>query len=648
MGLNFQSSFNETLASDLKLLVPKLKNLQQGLTTLKSIERQPINVELAQSQLNHRVAVLISYSRDIQVRTEDVLEKLYDSVLSDAEISTTENQRLEAVDPPRQFCDGAKHFQAGEKTDRHLFNIAAESFSSSTWGYICQSCGLEVGLYPAIRLSSDQKALHSSTLLTASHLIAFKSFKERRAFYRCLPCYKERKIVDFPSAVSFEKHMKEHPDFTMMKRQDELARLKDIEIRQNTFMAGIEAATEDPEGIENINFEEKHIQDTKIETLEASDRRKHFKLGMNGKEARQKEEDNTALGPSEDFAYESRHSESMGRDRGLEIRRKELNKNTTSSELSETMQSKKLVHELNQNMPGAFPFGTLGSTTPTSTISSVLDTIEADVARKNPNSPANSPNATGQEPVPNSDISPTRSTAEDSRFLIIGDLDEESADLPIGLVERASEPRSGVMSPAPADPLARLPLPEVPRRPIANKNSGEYNCPLPLRTTGSKTLQTTQGRSLENEPLEESEADTTSKRYQPSAQQTSAARSNRGGPPPSQQQDVQFSPPRREPPATPSNGQSPPRDKKENASQEIVSSAIDPIEKTLSRGTWEVMPNGKFTYFNAERKILKEQANAPLDEWIWSKLGWEGQAGMYWGMVQSRSKSVKYSAEDPR
>jgi hypothetical protein len=252
--------------------------------------------------------------------TESVLDKLYAGALPNYDISEMDIRRLEAVDPPRQFCNGAKLFQTGDKTDHYLFNIAAQSLSSSTWGYMCKHCGLEVGLYPAVRISGSQKALDSSILLTASHLVAFKSMKDRRAFYRCLPCYKERKIVNFPSATSFEKHMEEHPDFTMMNKQDENAKLKDIEMRQKAFVAGIEVATDDPEGFEDIDLEEAKSQHTRrIKDFENSDRYVQPKVGTDEKGNYQQEEANTLLHSSKDSVSESRHIEPDDRDKSLEV-----------------------------------------------------------------------------------------------------------------------------------------------------------------------------------------------------------------------------------------------------------------------------------------------------------------------------------------
>ena len=205
------NSILETLIYDLKVLAPKLKTLQYGLKELEATKRNFTQDQSAQNRLNERVMVLARYTEDIRARTEDALNKLYNDKLVEADLTEMENQRLKYIDPARQFCEGAKRFQSGHKNDEYLSEIAARSPSRNGWGYICECCGLEVGYYPAARISSTGKALDSSILLTASHLIAFKSIKERRAFYRCLQCYKNRELIDFPSALAFEKHMEKHP-----------------------------------------------------------------------------------------------------------------------------------------------------------------------------------------------------------------------------------------------------------------------------------------------------------------------------------------------------------------------------------------------------------------------------------------------------
>lgn len=289
-------------------------------------------------------------------------------------------------------------------------------------------------------------------------------------------------------------------------------------------------------------------------------------------------------------------------------------------------------------MPGAFPFGTLGSTTPTSTVSSLLDLSEVDIPRSGSAFTGDIPNGTGNELGTHSARPPITSTTKGSTFSFMSDLDEESANLPIGLVERASEPRSGVMSPAPADPLARVPLPVIPRGPNTrsngNNSSSQFEIPPASRTTEPSKRQ-----SLENGSMEKSKASTTSERRVGSVN-TSAAYSNQDSDLPSQPQEFQISTPRTDAPAKPSNGQpSPPRDGIEKVADQTMSSGTaHAIEKKTRNGTWELLPNDMFTHFSAGKKVLREQEDPPSNEWIWSRTGWHGQPRMYWAMIQSGAR----------
>lgn len=197
------------------------------------------------SQLLHQqFTKLLRFSSDLEARAEITLaEYSKEMAPEDNDLVALENERLTDKKPPREFCYGAKLFQIGEKNDEDLEKLATAASSKSGWGYICKFCKLEVGYYPAIRLTSDGKALESSKLLTASHLVACKSLLDHRAFYRCLACYMQHKIVEFPSALAFEKHMERHIGFTILQKSEEDRLTKRLQSKEDELMSSAELST---------------------------------------------------------------------------------------------------------------------------------------------------------------------------------------------------------------------------------------------------------------------------------------------------------------------------------------------------------------------------------------------------------------------
>jgi hypothetical protein len=86
--------------------------------------------------------------------------------------------------------------------------------------------------------------------------MAFK-WADRRAFYRCYCCFQKRKIFDFASAVAFEKHMERHPDFTMVREEEEEeAQVSVMESKEKELFRELEPADfgpdiSDTDGIED-------------------------------------------------------------------------------------------------------------------------------------------------------------------------------------------------------------------------------------------------------------------------------------------------------------------------------------------------------------------------------------------------------------
>jgi hypothetical protein len=145
----------------------------------------------------------------------------------------SEETALQQASRPRPFCYGAKLVQSGRP------HHDLESPLSADWGTICKFCNHEIGSYQSIRLNSDSecrenaatpsydnvlsgKVIETSSLLAASHLIACRSFQDRKAFYRCLPCYQRGIPIDLPSAMVYEKHMRMHPNFILQQDRGDM------------------------------------------------------------------------------------------------------------------------------------------------------------------------------------------------------------------------------------------------------------------------------------------------------------------------------------------------------------------------------------------------------------------------------------------
>lgn len=236
------------LLKQLQQLRPQLVTVQSGIRELEAYRTTLGKDEQTQVRTFKKLTGLAKSINGMQKGTGKALAKICrDQMPEDGKVAAMENEQLEKKEPPRQFCDGAKLFQSGDKDEDFLSDLVKVSKFTSDWGYICNTCGLEVGYYRAVRISSTGQVLDTSLLLTASYLNACK-WRERRAFYRCLACYKNRKIVDYPSAVAFEKHMEEHPDFTMMNEKDEDQVVGLLTRKEGEFLRGVQPVVEETEG----------------------------------------------------------------------------------------------------------------------------------------------------------------------------------------------------------------------------------------------------------------------------------------------------------------------------------------------------------------------------------------------------------------
>ncbi|KAH6871993.1 hypothetical protein B0T10DRAFT_500015 [Thelonectria olida] len=115
----------------------------------------------------------------------------------------------------RRFCDGAILYQQGKTTIEKLTNKSLKAQQ----GFICTHCSLEVGDYGSFRVSK-KKVLASQDLLPASHLAACTSLWERKAFYRCVVCYRQGAEVDFSCASDLTLHMALHPDGALVMNEE--------------------------------------------------------------------------------------------------------------------------------------------------------------------------------------------------------------------------------------------------------------------------------------------------------------------------------------------------------------------------------------------------------------------------------------------
>ena len=211
----------EILLKNLQQLKPQIMAVQSGIKKLESYSMEDKRDDKFDAPaLEIATSLATSIDKIQQEAVRALLEVCIPQGTTKEEITAMGNEQLSAKEPQRQFCGRAKSFQSGDKDNSILSSEVMASKFKSDWGYICKTCGLEVGYYPAVRFSSAGHAVDTFLLLTASHLNACK-WKDRRAFYRCLACYRNRKIVDFPSAIAFEKHMEIHPDFTMMGKKEE-------------------------------------------------------------------------------------------------------------------------------------------------------------------------------------------------------------------------------------------------------------------------------------------------------------------------------------------------------------------------------------------------------------------------------------------
>ncbi|KAH7010578.1 uncharacterized protein B0I36DRAFT_356508 [Microdochium trichocladiopsis] len=227
--------FVNTYADEVKhkvfALRPQLNALLFELETLKAdapkVEADGKDAE----KVERRREALLKRANLLKADIEDALREFSNRAGTTARVDAPEPP-LKASEPSREFCYGALLCQCGRTDAEGLSIYAVDDASNPQWGFTCMYCYLEVGSYRAIRFSSRGQALVSSGLLAASHLAACRSFHDRRAFYKCLACYQNYENVDFSSAVAFEMHMREHPGFSFIRNEEEVAQATREKIRE--------------------------------------------------------------------------------------------------------------------------------------------------------------------------------------------------------------------------------------------------------------------------------------------------------------------------------------------------------------------------------------------------------------------------------
>lgn len=159
-------------------------------------------------------------AKQLARHAEKFVDDLWAKVTGGDQILLQEQKRLPELannDREREFCQGAILIQNAPAKQKSidLIRDTDAGATSGAWGIRCKYCKLDVGVYQAVHMTPTGKPLKSELLPAASHLTSHKDMSDFRAFYRCLHCFCEGKIVDLETAVAFEFHMNTHPAFVL-------------------------------------------------------------------------------------------------------------------------------------------------------------------------------------------------------------------------------------------------------------------------------------------------------------------------------------------------------------------------------------------------------------------------------------------------
>jgi hypothetical protein len=195
------------------------------IATLRNQSSNPISDDFVK-----RIRWVTDYARSIRADTSRALInfsqrttpiKLLEGLLDQTKYHDAE---LEPGKWPRAFCYGALLLQSNNKLDGSTLAVDPTLY---ILGFTCKFCNLEVGDY---RMSESGKTLISTRLLAASHITSCRSFTDRRAAYKCLPCHARHFDIDFPSPAALEQHLKKHPNSKPVRDKEEKDVVKELGI----------------------------------------------------------------------------------------------------------------------------------------------------------------------------------------------------------------------------------------------------------------------------------------------------------------------------------------------------------------------------------------------------------------------------------
>jgi hypothetical protein len=416
----------------------EMRELEASHSSLQPDQQKP-------QLIYQQFAKLEKFSSELESRAEAALMEFSNGMVpGENDLIAMENERLAERKPPREFCYGAKLLQLGEKSDSYVDALAAAAPSKSGWGYICKFCRLEVGYYPAVRLTVDGKALESSKLLTASHLVACKSLLDHRAFYRCLACFKRNKIIEFPSAMAFEKHMEQHFGFTLLQKSEEDRLAERVKAKENDMMVGIVPSAYGPE-------------ETIITTPTFRDTPVIQKPHPEWQQMVQDENIRSEVSAPEE--YRNSVHESANEPKENETRPAARKKGFQATFAQDI---RHLQEERSESIPGTYP----------------QDLVEADSIsipeRASGILYSKAATETAEFPAENLNINSVRQgervkqSRRSGKFGQGQSLESEFVELPLGFIDRPSDFRREVMSPEPQNLLIRNSLPQIQRHSVGD------------------------------------------------------------------------------------------------------------------------------------------------------------------------------------
>lgn len=194
--------YNEVLA-----LSPSLRRLRSRLSKLQ-LQAQALRAQ-AQTDADNVEVIAKTLFRQIDLLNKKVEKSLASFMDRGSYTFQHGREPLPLPGQPLRFCHGATLCQLGMATADEL-SVACNPQEPKRWGFTCKYCFLEVGKYCAIRVSHNGQPAVDFDMLAASHSPTCKSFVDRRAYYKCIPCHKLDMETGFSSATDLEIHSRRH------------------------------------------------------------------------------------------------------------------------------------------------------------------------------------------------------------------------------------------------------------------------------------------------------------------------------------------------------------------------------------------------------------------------------------------------------